>query len=189
MVFSDDLWEDILDKVHSSSVCARHGLMQCKILHRTHLTKVRLSRIYQNVDSICDRCRQADASYIHMFWTCPALLSYWLKIFDTFSQVTGKDITPNSLVALFGATSSITLLSSTERSFIAFGSLLARCLILLKWKSITPPDHCHWVRDVLYFARLEKIRHLSKGSKEKFSRIWNPFFEYVGKLAFPDNLD
>ena len=38
---SDDLWEDILSQVHSSSMCATHGLIQCKILHHIHWTKLR----------------------------------------------------------------------------------------------------------------------------------------------------
>lgn len=71
--------------------------------------------------------------------------------------------------------------------YIAFVTLLARRLILLKWKSRTPPSHIHWIRDVLNFAKLEKIRHLLRGSQAKFSKTWDPFFEYVGKLTFPDN--
>lgn len=30
---SDELWESILYRVHSSSVCVKHGWIQCKILH------------------------------------------------------------------------------------------------------------------------------------------------------------
>lgn len=42
--FTDDTWEDILYHIHSSSICAKHSLIQCKILHRTHWTKLRLSK-------------------------------------------------------------------------------------------------------------------------------------------------
>lgn len=35
---------------------------QCKILHRTHWTKVRLSKKNPEVDSTCDRCHQAPAT-------------------------------------------------------------------------------------------------------------------------------
>lgn len=145
--------------------------------------------MYPNIDPICDRSHQADASLIHMFWTCPTLLSYWSKIFDTLCAVTGVNIVPSSTIALFVATSDVLLLSSGNRSFIAFVTLLARRLILLKWKSAIPPLHSHWVRDVLHFANLEKIRYLLRGSQQQFSRIWDPFFEYVRKLDFPQNFE
>lgn len=187
VVFDDGMWGNILNKVHHSSVCAKHGLIQCKVLHRAHLTKIKLSKIYKDVDPTCDRCHLAAASHIHMFWSCSALFSYWQRIFDTLSDVTGKRMEPNAVTALFGVISATAPFSLEERSFIAFVSLLARRLILLKWKSATPPSHLHWVKDVLYFAKLEKIRYLMKGSQEKFSRIWGPFFEHVGKLVFPEN--
>ncbi len=39
------VWDLILGRVHSSSVCARHGVIQCKLLHRVYWTKARLSRV------------------------------------------------------------------------------------------------------------------------------------------------
>lgn len=39
------LWEHILLRVHSSSLCAKHGLIQCKLIHRTYWTKLKLSKI------------------------------------------------------------------------------------------------------------------------------------------------
>ncbi len=66
--------------MHSSSVCAKHGWIQYKILHRTHWTKVKLSQIYSDVDPFCDLCRQAPATLAHMFWFCPTLYGYWSEI-------------------------------------------------------------------------------------------------------------
>ncbi len=39
---SDEQWSYILYWVHSSSICARHGLIQCKVLYRAHLTNAQL---------------------------------------------------------------------------------------------------------------------------------------------------
>ena len=43
---SDVQWEEILNNVHSSSICARHSLLQCKILHRAYLTNAKLDKFY-----------------------------------------------------------------------------------------------------------------------------------------------
>lgn len=55
----DEVWEEILGRVHKSSICARHGLIQCKLLHCIYYTKARLARIYDSVSPAYDRCRQS----------------------------------------------------------------------------------------------------------------------------------
>lgn len=46
----EETWEVALKRVHKSSICAKHGLVMCKILHRDHWTKVRLAKMYKDVD-------------------------------------------------------------------------------------------------------------------------------------------
>ena len=52
-----------------------------KIVHRAHYTKVRLSKMYKDIDPTCDICQQAPTRHVHMFWSCPTLKSFWVKIF------------------------------------------------------------------------------------------------------------
>lgn len=68
---TQDFWEDILFRVHSSSISAGHALVQCKVLHRTHWWKLTRSKIYPDADPVCDRCKQAHASL--MLWSCSCL--------------------------------------------------------------------------------------------------------------------
>lgn len=78
---SREQWEEVLKRVHASSICARHGLLQCKLIHRAHWTKARLSKIYQDVNPSCVRCNQTPANHVHMFWRCPSLVDFWKDIF------------------------------------------------------------------------------------------------------------
>ena len=68
---------------------------------------------------------------------------------------------------------------------IAFTTLLARRLILLKWKSPVPPTYTHWVKEVLYFLKLEKIRLTLIGKAVSFEKSWNPFLSYVNSTSCP----
>lgn len=170
----EELWEDALTNVHKSSICAKHGLMQFKILHRTHFTNVRLSKIYKDVSPICERCHQAPANHAHMFWSCPTLQSYWVEIFGSLSKITGKLIEPNPLIALFGVTPPTVSISSLETKLTAFVTLLARRLILLKWKSPTPPSHTLWLREVLNFVKLEKNQVHFEGLPDKVLQDLGP---------------
>lgn len=138
---SEERWEKALDRVQKSSICVKHGLIQCKIIHRAHFTKVRLSKIYPDVDPTCGRCCQASASHVHRFWSCPALFLYWSEIIRSLSKIIQKSREPNAMIALFGISPPTISLSSSEAALVAFVTLLMRRLILLKWRSPTPPSH------------------------------------------------
>ncbi len=74
---SDEQWEEILNNVHSSPICARYSLLQCKILHRAYLTNAKLAKIYPDRADTCNRCGQAPADFVHMFLSCPILFEIW----------------------------------------------------------------------------------------------------------------
>ncbi len=50
-----ETWEEVLDRVHSSSICARHCLIQSKVVHRVHWSKCKLAWIDPTIDPECDR--------------------------------------------------------------------------------------------------------------------------------------
>lgn len=107
-------WKKAQEFVHSSSVCASHGLIQFKILHRLHLSKLRLSKMFPTVDPLCDRCGQAPASIAHMLWNCPRLCYYWVNIFKTLSEALKIRHKPDPVWALFGVKVATTVLSNTQ---------------------------------------------------------------------------
>lgn len=84
---SDISWQSAIKRIHSTSICIRHGLLQFKVLHRLSLSRSRLARICPDVDPTCSRCRQAPATLYHIFWACPKLIQFWSLIFDTFSYI------------------------------------------------------------------------------------------------------
>lgn len=59
---SEELWGGILERVHTSSVYARHRLFQCKVVYRTHWTKARLNKIFGNAEPPYEKC-QTSASH------------------------------------------------------------------------------------------------------------------------------
>lgn len=124
----DEHWKCILDLVHSSPICARHGLIQCKILHRIHYTNARLSKIFPDVHDSCNRCKQSPANHIHMFWSYPKLINYWSNIFETISLAYGVVISPSALSAIFGVPPNTGFPAAAQRA-LAFTTLLVRHLI------------------------------------------------------------
>lgn len=184
-VMRDDQWEAALRLVHTSSPCARHSLMQLKVILRIHWTAAKLAKVFPNVDPSCPRCKSQTADLLHMFWSCPHLRTYWADIFRAYSTMCSASIPPNPLCAIFGFTEETRSLKGKFHVVIAFTSLLARRLILLMWKDKKPPTFNRWIRDTMSFLKLEKIRYTLKGSIQSFERTWTPFLTYYRSLQSP----
>ncbi|KAF3846257.1 hypothetical protein F7725_003335 [Dissostichus mawsoni] len=67
-----DKWNAILKLVNSTSLCARHCLIQFKVVHRANISKVKLSKMYPDVSPYCDKCQINEASLIHITGPVPA---------------------------------------------------------------------------------------------------------------------
>ena len=184
VTLSDEEWEMALFRVHASSICSRHALIQFKVLHRLHYSKVRLARIFPDINPVCDRCKQAPATNGHMLWSCPKLTEFWDSYFKTISQIYNYHIQPSSATAIFGITpcSEESNPPANLQRVIAFSSLLAKCAILFKWKDPKPPTHSQWIRDMMQNIKLEKIRCTLNGSMKKFHKTWDPFIQHVNML-------
>lgn len=81
---------------------------------------------------------------------------------------------PTALTASSGLLP-VTLLPKHKADFGAFVRLIARCLILLAWKSAVPPSPSSWIKGVRYFVKLEKTRCMINGSIAKFAETLGSF--------------
>jgi hypothetical protein len=81
-VISDETWVRALSCVNITSSCVRLNLIQFKVRHRTHYSKVRLAKIYPELDETCDRCRATKADLAHMLWSRSKLGEFSMSIFE-----------------------------------------------------------------------------------------------------------
>ncbi len=56
IMLENETWDAVLKRIHSSSVSTRHRLIQFKVVHRIHWSRVQLSRIFPDLDPTCPRC-------------------------------------------------------------------------------------------------------------------------------------
>lgn len=72
-----------------------------------------------------------------------------------------------------------------QKLVIAFITLLARRLILFKWKQHTEPSFSHWVKDVMYILKVEKKKY--QRHSQRILKIWRPFLDYDSLYEPLDN--
>ncbi len=94
-----------------------------------------------------------------------------------FMDVTDSLFDTDPLLAIFGLTVDNNI-SVTVQKALAFTTLLARRLILLKWKHVSPPSFDTWLKEV-FTIKLENIRLSLTGSLKTFDKVWRPFLDYL----------
>lgn len=180
---SDTVWEYAQNKVNGTSSCARLSLIQFKVLHRTYYTKLKLSKIYPNMEDRCERCNSPAAGMTHTFWSCSKLVEFWSGVCETLNDAFGTNVQPTAELAIFGVVDPELPLTTTQENAFAFGSLLARRRLVLKWKSPHPPKASTWLSDLMLFLKLEKIKYFTRGSIKTFHKLWDPLISYFGTLT------
>ncbi len=87
LIGKHSLFWKFIDRISSTTSCARLGLIQFKVLHRLHYSKAKLAIIYPTVDNRCDRCSHAPANLSHLFFLCPNLQPFWGIFLKTLSDI------------------------------------------------------------------------------------------------------
>ena len=173
MTLTDEYWSSALKMTHTSSICARHGLIQAKIIFKIHFTRSRLAHIYPNVSDSCIRCSHSPADHVHTFILCSKLASFWKGVFDTIGMAYKTTIPLDPLLAIFGVSPAPLHPICLNRVF-SFSTLLARKIILLKWKDPIAPTLLSWKYELVASIKLEKLRHSLRDSQISFESTWGP---------------
>ena len=149
-------------KIHRCSINARHKLIQFKITHRLHYSKLKVNKMYPNVSALCNKCKNQVGTLTHQLWTCPSLHSFWSSIFDFYSKAFKRLCEPCPLVAILGSAGDSTQYSNNTKSVqqsLCLGAILAKRLILRHWKSDNVPSIEMWMRELSETLCMEKVRY------------------------------
>lgn len=133
-------WNCALKRVNDSTSCVRPSVIQFKILHQIHFSKATLAKLFPNSNASCGRCHNTPPNLTYMFWSCPALTTYWSMIFKSLSNALVINFKSNATTATFGITvGEYSIYRESHKSIIAFATLLTHRRILLHWKSKHTP--------------------------------------------------
>ncbi len=183
----EESWEQAIERIQSTTSCAHLGLIQLKVLYRAHFSKSRLSELYPEAEDKCDKCHGSPCHLSHMLFLCLDLKGFWVGYFTIMSTVLGVNLQPCPLIAIFGIPDPSLAFNSTQKDIIAFTSLLARRSLLLHWKSAKYPSISRWLKDIMFFLKLEKIKYTLRGCTVKFFHKWQPFISYFTNLEVLPN--
>uniref|UniRef100_A0A8C5M261 Uncharacterized protein n=1 Tax=Leptobrachium leishanense TaxID=445787 RepID=A0A8C5M261_9ANUR len=151
---SDSEWGTILFLTHHGTQAVRYHESSYKILACWYCTPLRLFQCVGTADPNCWRCGTELGSYLHIWWTCPLLQTYWKWIRDAIRDVTDITLDLKPQVFLLLLTGQPT---TSFRKSVAFRLLLAaRYLVPRHWRRKTVPSLREWVTQVDEIYRVEE---------------------------------
>ena len=160
---------------YSCSVNSRHQLIQYKVIHRLHYSRVKLHSFYPASSPLCIRCKKSDGTLAHMFWFCERLRKFWSDVFSCYSEVYGLDLHPNPETAILGWPQQLEILSLWKTLSIQYGMILAKKSFLKVWNKDISPCFDNWLVEFSNtWKRKKKIRYEMSGKARRFKQIWQP---------------
>ena len=69
ILLPEEIWQKSLKRIHTTSLCIRHGLIQFKAVHRLHYSCEKMAKLCPNINPECPRCSNNPATVGHMFWS------------------------------------------------------------------------------------------------------------------------
>lgn len=173
------IWNEALEYVNSCSINARHCLIQFKILHRLHYSKVRIHKIFPEVSPMCEKCKSSEANLLHSYALCPRIQEYWKQIFEVLSKVLKVQIIPDPILIIFGTSARSNKFQATQQQLLTYGILNGKKLILMFWKKEETPSLRQWLAALMDTLHLERIRYVIKDRLKEFEKIWQPLLLYL----------
>ena len=81
-------------------------LIQCKTIHRTHITQSKMFKMGLADTDSCSQCTlDSTDNYLHVTWVCQPVHSFWTAVTNTLSTILGCRIPLSS--SLLGAITEI----------------------------------------------------------------------------------
>lgn len=176
--FSTEEWGKIYALSHKSSISGYTQEKNYKVLSRWYKTPDLIHKIYPSSSALCWRCGDAIGSYVHIWWDCPDVKSFWTRIFSLHNRVTSSSVACDPEIGLLSLIPGPVRCSKKGllRHFLA----AARQTIAAHWKRTGPPPMAGFYEKLNYIMRMEELMAFSNDRSPAFFQVWQPWILFKG---------
>lgn len=166
-------WEKAFLFTNKSSISSYTREKNYKLMSRWYRVPTSLKVMYPLASDICWRCNSAKGTYIHIWWECDVLFPFWTHIFQIYTEIYDKPLTPSPAIALLSILPGT--IKSQKHNLLKFFLSVGRQLIPRHWKTTTPPSLMEWVNEMNNAMHMEKMHAEVLDTQSKFSFIWRHY--------------
>lgn len=183
----DDLhWQEVGIHAMEISICNRTISTQFRIVHRTHITPALNNKMDANASPLCYKCNFETGNYIHCFWSCVKLQSYWSGIVNEQCAIFGVPLELDLMCILLGLPDGHINIKH-KRLFKLLTFAAWKNILLFGIKEAVPTKRL-WHNLIMECIRNEYISCMLQSSVDAFYKVWDPYFAYIGPTLSPSIL-
>ena len=172
----DKKWKQIFLNAKKITSSNKTHETQYKIIHRLHVTPAIRSKYDPTCSAQCLKCKNTVGTYSHMIWSCPKIITFWLKVRKELKKVFDLNIYLNPMNIILGIVSNYEV---RYRYIIRIAQYAARLSILQKWLDEDPPDIKLWYEKLMSILPMERLSYVLRGTLADFVNDWSPIARYL----------
>ena len=176
----DNAWLNICERIHFPFTSNKIKEANFKFIHKYYLTPIKMHKISKDISSKCPRCKKMEGTFMHMFWECDLLKSYWNSIHSLAQLVLNIKFELNMSLYLLNDTYDLQLDNKKCRILVLVTYFAKKC-ILLFWKNDSPPSFKIFLDQLSAFLPLEKLTLEKYNRGHLFQEFWSPLFSCLEK--------
>lgn len=125
----------------------------------------------QSHPPVCWRCGYSPSDYSHIFWSCPAITSFWSAVITMINTFISMLVHQAIEICLLGLVDNI-LHTRADKTLAGLLLFYARKAITLQWKKQTPPTTSFWKQLINKNHPLYKDTYANRGCLAKYDKVW-----------------
>lgn len=149
---------------------------------RWNKTPATLHKCFPNVSAECWRCLFDVGDMLHIWWTCPLIQTYWVRVHKIICKVTGYQLEFSPALYLLQLPPANTKISNTALSIQLI--IAARMCILVHWKSSTTPALEELLRKVDK-RQMEELILITQDKYDRFYETWAVWIHFRNAVGTP----
>uniref|UniRef100_A0A670K5X3 Reverse transcriptase domain-containing protein n=1 Tax=Podarcis muralis TaxID=64176 RepID=A0A670K5X3_PODMU len=178
IMFED--WERLWNTGMKFTACNALKENIMKMIYRWYMTPVKLAKIYHLSDNKCWKCKEAEGTFFHLWWTCPKVKAFWEMIYNELKKVFRYTFPKKPEAFLLGMVDQKVL--KKDRTLFMYATTAARILIAKHWKTQDLPTLEEWQTQLMDYMELaEMTGRIRDLGEETMEEDWKKFKDYLQK--------
>uniref|UniRef100_A0A803T586 Uncharacterized protein n=1 Tax=Anolis carolinensis TaxID=28377 RepID=A0A803T586_ANOCA len=126
----------------------------------------RLNIMNKNNNEKCWRGCQEIGTYMHMWWDCKHLTSYWKVVQTECNKILKSKFELKPEIFLLGLSDPKENLDANKDKLFTYFITAARIIIAKHWKSETPPTKELWIDKIIEIRDMDRLTFLLKNNMD-----------------------
>lgn len=176
-------WDRLWSNIHSTSRSASTTQTLYYFYNRLFFTPSVLFKFKLLDSPKCWSCSNTQGDYTHMFFVCPPVHTFWLRIWTKLNDILGSNVPFHRQHIFLGNLSPVWTDYKNEGNFINLLLAISLQIITTNWKDASQISYQAWWNLLCHHHRLDRAHATSTSLLIKRDLLWLPLTNFLSKQS------